>query len=392
MKIKSYYSRTVEDAMAAARQEMGPDAMLVNSRKAPPEVRHLGEYEVVFANVSGAAAPAEATLRLPGERSEAIPVPQAPPANNRLSTEVAELKRELEGMRHTITRTAYAPAQWIGVSQDLSDAYAMLTSTELSAELAREIVQAAGDRLNGHRLPTGRTTPKTDASAFQRALAEEISSRFTTEGTLGRSPETPRIVALVGPPGSGKTTTLVKLAVNYGLAARRPVLLLSMDTQRVAAADQLRSYAAILGVGFQVLETVSSLAQTIEENRGKELIFIDTPGLAYGDLPDSESLAHFLATRSDIDTHLVLPASMKAADLSRMVDAFEILRPQHLLFTKLDETRSYGPIFGEAARSGKPLSFFAAGQRIPEDLEAASPERVLELVLPGAAGRARSAA
>jgi flagellar biosynthesis protein FlhF len=391
MKIKSYYSRTVEDAMAAARQEMGPDAMLVNSRKAPPEVRHLGEYEVVFANIAGAVAPAEATLRLPGERSEAIPALQAP-AGSRLSTEVAELKKELEGMRHAITRTAYAPAQWIGVSQDLSDAYATLTAAELSAELAREIVQAAGDRLNGHRLPPGRGTPGGDAAAFQRALTEEISSRFTTEGTLGRSPETPRIVALVGPPGSGKTTTLVKLAVNYGLAARRPVLLLSVDTHRVAAADQLRSYAAILGVGFQLLETVSSLAQTIEENRGKELIFIDTPGLAYGDLEDSESLGHFLATRGDIDTHLVLPASMKAADLSRMVDAFEVLRPRHLLFTKLDETRSYGPIFSEAARSGKPLSFFAAGQRIPEDLEAASPERVLELVLPGAGGRARSAA
>jgi flagellar biosynthesis protein FlhF len=391
MKIKSYYSRTVEDAMAAARQEMGADAMLVNSRKAPPESRHLGEYEVVFANVGAAAPPAEAALRLPGERSEAMALPQAL-SSDRLSTEVAELKKELEGMRHAITRTAYAPAQWIGVSQDLSDAYAMLTSAELSSELAREIVQAAGDRLNGQHRPPGRATPKTDASTFQRALIEEISSRFTTEGTLGRSPAPPRIVALVGPPGSGKTTTLVKLAVNYGLAARRPVLLLSVDTHRVAAADQLRSYAAILGVGFQLLETVSSLAQTIEENRGKELIFIDTPGLAYGDLQDSESLAHFLATRGDIDTHLVLPASMKAADLSRMVDAFEVLRPQHLLFTKLDETRSYGPIFSEAARTRKPLSFFAAGQRIPEDLEAATPERVLEMVLPGGASWARTAA
>jgi flagellar biosynthesis protein FlhF len=221
---------------------------------------------------------------------------------------------------------------------------------------------------------------------------DEAAGRFATDATLGRGPAQPRIVAMVGPPGSGKTTTLVKLAVNYGLAARRPVLLLSIDTHRVAAADQLRCYAAILGVGFQVLETVSSLAQAIEENRGKELIFIDTPGLAYGDLEDSESLAHFLATRNDIDTHLVLPASMKAADLSRMVDAFEVLRPRHLLFTKLDETGSYGPIFSEAARTGKPLSFFAAGQRIPEDLEAATSQRVLDLVLSGACGKARSAA
>jgi flagellar biosynthesis protein FlhF len=289
-------------------------------------------------------------------------------------------------MRRAITRTAYSPSQWIGVSPDISDAYAALTAAEVSAELSREIVQSAGDSLNG------RAAQRADASAFQRALRDEVSRRFTADATLGRGPAQPRIVAMVGPPGSGKTTTLVKLAVNYGLAARRPVLLLSMDTYRVAAADQLRSYAAILGVGFQLLETVSSLAQTIEENRGKELIFIDTPGLAYGDLADSESLAHFLATRGDIDTHLVLPASMKAADLSRMVDAFEILRPQHLLFTKLDETGTYGPIFGEAARSGKPLSFFTAGQRIPEDLEAASSERVLDLVLHGFGGRARSAA
>jgi flagellar biosynthesis protein FlhF len=294
-------------------------------------------------------------------------------------------------MRRAITRTAYAPAQWIGVSQDVSDAYAALTAAEVSGDLAREIAQAAGDRSNSNRVPPGRTVQRTDGPAFQRALMEEISSRFTADATLGRSPAQPRIVALVGPPGSGKTTTLVKLAVNYGLAARRPVLLLSMDTYRVAAADQLRSYAAILGVGFQLLETVSALAQAIEENRGKELIFIDTPGLAYGDLEDSETLAHFLATRGDIDTHLVLPASMKAADLSRMVDAFEILRPRHLLFTKLDETGSYGPIFSEASRSGKSLSFFTAGQRIPEDLEAASTERVLDLLL-HAGGRARSAA
>lgn len=391
MKIKSYYSRTVEDAMAVARHEMGPDAMLVNSRKAPPEARHLGEYEVVFGTVAAAGLPADESLKLPGERGEPIPYPPTPPGD-RLAVEVAELKKELEGMRRAITRTAYAPAQWVGVSQDISDAFAALTAAEVSADLAREIVQAAGDRLNTHNLPPGRSTQGTDGSAFQRALIEEASSRFTADATLGRGPTQPRIVALVGPPGSGKTTTLVKLAVNYGLAARRPVLLLSIDTYRVAAADQLRCYAAILGVGFQLLETVSSLAQTIEENRGKELIFIDTPGLAYGDLEDSGSLAHFLATRGDIDTHLVLPASMKAADLSRMVDAFEVLRPQHLLFTKLDETGSYGPIFSEAARSGKPLSFFTAGQRIPEDLEAASRERVLDLVLQGAGGRARSAA
>ena len=371
--------------MAAARREMGPDAMLMNSRKSPPEARHLGEYEVVFADAD-AAEPVD----IPQERHGPTVTPA--PRNDRLSAEVAELKRELEGMRRAITRTAYGPAQLMGVSADVSAAYDALTAAEVPAELAGEIVQAATDRVNGQQLPPGRAPAKTDPNALGRALQEEIAGRFTADATLGRGPAQPRIAALVGPPGSGKTTTLVKLAVAYGLAARRPVLLLSMDTHRVAAADQLRSYAAILGVGFQVLETVSSLSQTIEENRGKELIFIDTPGLAHGDLEDSDHLAHFLATREDIDTHLVLPASMKTADLSRVVDAFGVLKPRHLLFTKLDETRSYGPVFSEAARTGTPLSFFTNGQRIPEDLEAVTSERVLNLVLHGAGGRAQSAA
>src|SRR5947207_547462 len=194
---------------------------------------------------------------------------------------------------------ADAPGQWAGVSQDVSDAYAALTANEVAPDLAREIVQAANSRLAAPRQPLGSTPQRPDAAAFQRALVEEIAGRFTVEPVLGRGPAQPRIVALAGPPGAGKTTTLVKLAVNYGLAARRPVLLLSMDTFRVAAAEQLRSYAGILGVGFQILETVTALAQAIEENRGKELILIDTPGMALGDLEESSSLAHFLSTRGD---------------------------------------------------------------------------------------------
>jgi flagellar biosynthesis protein FlhF len=384
MKIKSYFARTVEGAMATARQELGPDAMLVNSRKTSIETRHLGEYEVVFATgAPGAEAAVAAAAPLVDSNSFSAQPFSAQPFGERLATEVADLKKELEGMRRAITRSAFAPAQWVGVAPDLSDAYAMLTASEVAPDIARDIVQSAGSRLAVPRLSPSRSQRPMDAAAFQQAFLEELQSRFQVAPTLGTGPGQPRIVALVGPPGCGKTTTLVKLAVNYGLAARRPVLLLSMDTQRVGAADQLRSYAAILGVGFQVLETTGALAQAIEENQGKELIFIDTPGFAFGDLEDSTSLAHFLSTRPDIDTHLVLSASMKSADLTRMVDAFEILRPQHLLFTKLDETSSFGPIFSEAARTRKPLSFFTTGQRIPEDLEAATQARLVELIMTG---------
>jgi flagellar biosynthesis protein FlhF len=158
-------------------------------------------------------------------------------------------------------------------------------------------------------------------------------------------------------------------------------LVLSTDTYRIGAADQLRSYASILGIGFQVLETVSTLAQAIEENRGKELILIDTAGLTPSDLAGATALARFLSTRKDVDRQLVLSSSMKPADLTRVIDAYEIFRPGRLLFTKLDETSSLGPIFNEAVRTHKPLSFFATGQRIPEDLETASPRRLIEAML-----------
>ena len=373
MRIKSYFSRTVADAIATARQELGPEALLVNSRKAPLETRHLGEYEVVFAaEVAGGE-----------ERAPEAPA-QAP--GGRMAADLAELKKELEGMRRALARSAFAPAPWMGASANMADAYAVLAAAEVAPELAHDLVQAAeARRARFAGLGEG-------AAEFQQALVEELGARIQVEPALGKGEGAPRIVALVGPPGCGKTTTLVKLAVNYGLAARRPVVLLSMDTYRVAAAEQLRSYAAILGVGFQVLETVTALAQNIEENRGKELIFIDTPGLAAGELEHCPGLARFLSTRGDVDTQLVLSSSTKAADLTRMVDGFEIFRPQRLLFTRLDETSSFGPIFNEAARTRKPLSFFTGGQRIPEDLEIASRSRLSELILAARPAPARAVA
>jgi len=315
-----------------------------------------------------------------------------PAPGDQLTQQIVGLKKELEGMRRTITRSALTAPSWREASPDGSDAYMTLTAGEVPPELALEIVQAADARIGHAAAPRKGSAQRADKKVFRSALVEELESRFTVQPVLGRGEARPRIVALVGPPGSGKTTCLVKLAVNYGLAARRPVLLLSMDTYRVAAAEQLRAYAAILGVGFQVLETVPALAQAIEENRGKELIFIDTPGLGLGETADYSRLGQFLSGRADIDTQLVVSSSMKSADLSRVVDGFEVFRPRRLIFTKLDETGSFGPILNEAVRTGKPLSFFASGQRIPEDLEAATKSRLAELVLGGTSGLAVSAA
>jgi flagellar biosynthesis protein FlhF len=362
---------------------MGGDAVLVESRKAPPESRHLGEYEVVFACDAPVQETAEASS----------------PVSDRLASEVAQLKQEIDNMRRTLTRTAYSPASFLGASPSVVDAYAQLTASGIDEDLAREIAESAEARMTNTATNSTRVTlfarpvegaPRlVSKPSVEQFLAEELESRFQVQPALGRGESKPRIVAMVGPPGSGKTTTLIKLAVNYGLASRRPILLLSMDTYRIAAAEQLRSFAAILGVGVQILETVNSLAQTIEENRLKELIFVDTPGLTPNDQDDGAGLAQFLSGRNDIDTQLVLPASMKSADLSRTVRSFDAFQAQRLIFTRMDETTTFGSVFNQAARTGKPLSFFSNGQRIPEDLEEATSQALTGRILNASSSRDR---
>ena len=370
MRIKSYFARAVEDAITQARQEMGEDAMLIKTRRAPAETGHLGDYEVIFAtDVPSVDEPCAVP---PVGRSAAPP--------DRLAVDLAEMRRELEGMRRALARSAFAPSQRPGSSADTAAAYGALVAADVNPDLARELVEAA--ELRATRQPAaGNKGAAPDVRFFRTALAAEIADRVAVTEEPAQRHGGPRIVALVGPPGAGKTSSLVKLAIRYGLASRRPAILLSVDTHRIAAAEQLRAYAAILGIGCQVLETVAALNQAIEEHAGKGLVLIDTPGWAAAELEAAGPLAGFLAARPDIETHLVLPASMRSADVARATAAYAAFGARNLLFTRLDETACFGSILNEAVRSGKALSFFTAGQRIPEDLELATRRRVAELVL-----------
>lgn len=358
MRLKSYFAATVEAALAEGSRELGPEAMIVQSRKSPPESRHLGQYEVVMAATG-------ATGTQPG----------ATPAEPPFARELAELKGQMDAMRRSLARSARVEPRWLAPTSEAADIFTALVEAEVDAALASQIAERVAARLG---------PSVTDRELAHAAAATEIASCFSVDSRLGREGAAGRIVALVGPPGSGKTTTLVKLAVTYGLTARRPVVLVSTDNCRIAAADQLRAYAAILGVGFELAETTGALAQAFELHRAKDLILVDTPGLSAAEMDQGGDLAQFLRARSEIDTHLVLSASMKPADITRAVDRFEIFRPVKLLFTRLDETGSVGPVLSEAARTQKPVSFLATGQQIPEHLEAATTERIVSLVLPPA--------
>ncbi len=309
MKLKSYFSGTVEAAMELARQELGGEALLVNARPSTPETRYLGAYEVVFG-----IPPRQ--IRAAAQSAFQAPATQAP-APDKLADEIAGLKREFERMMRS-----FAEAQGLAP-----------------------------------------VTPPEEVPAKNPV--------YEVDATLGRAGAARAIVALVGPPGVGKTTTLIKLAARYGLTARKPVQILSADVYRIAAADQLRSLASILGIGCDVAETAGSLAQMLEEHRGKELVLVDTPGLARGDMDDAADLAGLIASHPEIDTHLVLPAFMRASDMDRAIAQYSVFGPRTLLFTRVDETGSPEDLVEAAARHGLPLSFLGTGQQIPDDLEPA---------------------
>ena len=366
MRLKSYYSGTVERAIAQARQELGEDAMLIHSHRTTAEFSHLGAYEVVFAITIDAAMPRPA-LETVMEASKASHVdsPGAPrPRDASFDPDYARLKKELTNLAIFLEDgTNGGPLD--GVSQLLSD---QGVHPELVFELLRD-------------LKTQTLYNKVSPEKLLALLCQNMESRIRTEAAMTSFGNSTKVAALIGPPGCGKTTTLAKLAARFGLSSRRPCLLVSADNYRIGSSDQLRSLAAILGVAFDTAVTPAALAQTIEENRNKDLILIDTPGLSSAEMEDHAEWARFFSTRVDIEKHLILSASMKNADLSFVVDQYRVFDPNRLLFTKLDETATRGAIWSEAVRTGIPLSYWTTGQKIPEDIAEASKQELLDAIL-----------
>jgi flagellar biosynthesis protein FlhF len=371
----------VEAAMVQARREMGPEALLVSSRKAPPEAQELGEYEVVFAVLPGDAE------KQPAPQKAVAPVES--PAEDPVMRELSRLRKQLEEMGSALNSQA---SQWAIPAPEFAESFSRLIQNDFSVDIAKKVMKRAHERLENDALPRMRGKQRFDGESIEHAVRTELESLVSVDAEIEASDDRARVLALVGPPGCGKTTTLVKLAVRYGLACARGVQLVTTDTRRVAAVEQLRTFASILGSGFDAVETTRGLEQVLEANREKGLILIDTQGYAANEMGEAAELAHFLSHDKRVEVHLAAPASMRSADLGRTIDRFEIFAPAKLIFTRIDETSSLGAVVSESARTGKPVSFLGTGQQIPEDIEPATATRLLDTVLEAHKERSLSAA
>ena len=370
MKIKSYFASSVEQAIQEARQELGTDAMLITSRRSSPETRSLGAYEVVF-GLQGTSNPAGARPRA------SVP--------SDLSGELQQLRAQLQEIKTTLkgARGAEAP------SSEAEELFEELVANDLARNIAQETVSSAV-RL---REQLSRDQPAHPTTL--RAYAVELVSkklRFVQPFQASPASDAAKVVVFAGPAGAGKTTTLIKIAIRECLAQRQSVRILSVDPQRVAAHEKLRSFAAIIGVGFTAINSIPEFLAAVSESRNKSIVLVDTPGYSPAELEGLKEIAGCLERLPNKQVHLVLPASMKRADLARTIRDYAALQADYLLFTKLDETESQGAILSAALESGKPLSYFANGQNIPEDIEPAQARALLASVFQPEVAEAVSAA
>jgi flagellar biosynthesis protein FlhF len=401
MRTRSYFAESVQDAIERARTELGPEAMLIQSRKTDPEFQHLGAYEVVF----GTANHSETRANM---LSKGVNTPAAAPIPDMLVRGIADLRRELETVRRSVSRQRlHAHSAGANRISEFEDMHIQLLGAEFSEDIAQELVQALEARIQNRpgrhhlsfdhaELPQSATRPRRRRKreveekistlaplvtgvpdALRTALFEELEHRIQVAPGLGNSQTERRLAMFVGPPGSGKTTNLVKLALTYGLAARTPCQILSTDTLRLGGSEQLAAYAGIIGAGFQALHTIAALEQALEECRTKKLVLIDTPGYALGNIDEAAELALFVSRNPDIDVHLVVPATLRSSALSRIVERFAILRPSRILFTHLDDVASPGVLLDHTLRVGLPVSYLSHGQQVPEDIEEASYTRLI---------------
>ncbi len=216
-----------------------------------------------------------------------------------------------------------------------------------------------------------------------RALEETLAAEIKCSGPLRMKKGSPRIVALVGPTGVGKTTTIAKLAAVHALQKKVRVALVTIDTFRVGAVEQLKNYALIMGVPLAVAATPEELDQVLASFSDKELILIDTPGRSPRDREQLAELKGFLETRFAIETHLCLAATTRDRELQETIERFGMLPVNRLLFTKLDESESYGCLVNMVMQYKLQLSYVTDGQRVPEDIAVATGKKLAAMILGG---------
>jgi flagellar biosynthesis protein FlhF len=404
MKVKRYVAPTSREALARVKKDLGPDAVILANRPAQGGVeilalanRDVGEF--------AAPRPAPAAPR-PAPRAATAPAARAAHATPAAQASAAAAERPLKDFAR---RVEPAPAQAVApaASAESAKLYSELRSMRnlveeqlarfawtdgarrhpLRAQVLRELIAAGYSAPLGRRL-SGALPEDHDAAQARLWLRRVLQRNLACDGETDNLVERGGVYALVGPTGVGKTTTIAKIAARFVVRfGAQQVALVSTDSYRVGAQDQLRIYARILGVPMQAVQDAASLQDALASLRDKRLVLIDTVGMGQRDARLGEQ--HELLSDRRVRRVLLLNAASQLETLEDVVRAYrgaaQPAGPALAIVTKLDEARRAGGAIDVAMRHRLRLAFVTDGQRVPEDIRLPDAAALIESTLEGAA-------
>lgn len=260
----------------------------------------------------------------------------------------------------------------------------VVASDRSQAEAVRDLLRTNGvgdEEVDTLMTALGTTSVNGDTpEQVRKRLHEVITANVICAKQMTLKNDSPRILAFVGPTGVGKTTTIAKLAA-FAVKQKVRVSIVTIDTYRIGAVDQLKAYADIMGVPFAVAETPEELAAAITAQSDRHLILIDTAGRNPRDHQLLDEMKSFLEVCPAVETHLCLSATTRDRELMQIYHRFSAVPVSRILFTKLDESESFGCIINMNLKSKMPLSYFTTGQKVPDDLQVATSKKVADLIL-----------
>ncbi len=324
----------------------------------------------------------------------ADPTPQpAPQTNDELKAQIDTLSKMMGQVLESTRKTAVAvgsrdPQAALPTGEmpgPLFTLYAQMLDNDVPVEQADRLIGSVRDRLDAIELKDPAVVRQAVLCAIESTIQIRGESLLTLAPNLptGSSTGRPRVIALVGPTGVGKTTTVAKLAATYKLRHGKKVGLITSDTYRIAAVDQLKTYAQIIGLPLKVANSPAEMEQAVEALGDCDIVVVDTAGRSQNNTRRLEELAEFTKAAGADETHLVLSTTVGDNVLRKTAQSFKALGPDRCILTKLDEAVTTGPIAGLSDRIGLPLSFITVGQEVPDDLEPARADRLARCVLDG---------